>query len=264
MELIDIGANLTHDSFNTDRAEVISAAQAVGVSQMIVTGADLAGSAAAIQIAQSNPSVLYATAGVHPHHASEWSDAIANSIEQYAGESCVVAVGEAGLDFNRNYSSVADQERALHGQLSIAAKLGKPVFLHERDAFEAFAKIIEEYREDLPAAVVHCFTGQAEHLAAYLEMDLHIGITGWICDERRGHHLHDMVVSIPAGRLMIETDAPYLLPRDIRPKPKSRRNVPAYLPHIAEVIAAHREESVETLAKHTTATARDFFNINAA
>jgi TatD DNase family protein len=110
--------------------------------------------------------------------------------------------------------------------------------------------------------VAHCFTGTREQMLEYLEMGLWIGITGWICDERRGHHLRELVGLVPAGRLMIETDGPYLLPRDLVPKPASRRNEPCHLPHIAGVIARERGESLETLAAHTTQTARDFFLFN--
>lgn len=123
--------------------------------------------------------------------------------------------------------------------------------------------ILKDYRDHLTAAVVHCFTGEQQALFSYLDLDLHIGITGWICDERRGTHLHPLVREIPRGRLMLESDAPYLLPRTLRPKPKNGRNEPAYLPEVLREVALHRNESTEDLAEHSTASARAFFGLSA-
>lgn len=150
---------------------------------------------------------------------------------------------------------------ALGEQLALAAELGKPVFLHERDASQRLAAILRHYRDSLTAAVVHCFTGDRQALFAYLDLDLHIGITGWICDERRGSHLHPLVREIPAGRLMLESDAPYLLPRTLRPRPRSGHNEPAFLPEVLREVAQHRGESMEVLAAHSTACARCFFGL---
>ena len=177
------------------------------------------------------------------------------------GSDRVVAIGECGLDYYRNYSPHADQERAFAAQLELAAELGLPVFLHQRDAHERFVAILREHRARLVRAVAHCFTGTDAELDDYLEMDLHIGITGWICDERRGAHLRELVRRIPAQRLMLETDAPYLLPRDLVPKPAARRNEPMYLAHVLKVVAACRDEDAGALATTTTATSRAFFGL---
>ena len=109
---------------------------------------------------------------------------------------------------------------------------------------------------------MHCFTGTGEALARYLDLDLHVGITGWICDERRGTHLRELVRRVPKERLMIETDAPFILPRDLRPKPKSNRNEPALLPHVLRTVAAARGESADELARSTSETARAFFALS--
>lgn len=261
MELVDIGANLTHESFHADLQQVLARAACAGVAQMIVTGSTAVESLASLELAQTHPKILFATAGVHPHHAREWDAAVAESIAGTAQHDVVVAVGEAGLDFNRDFSPRGDQERAFIAQLQLAEQLEKPLFLHERDAFERFHSIVREHRAGLGAAVVHCFTGDEAALDAYLELDLHIGITGWICDERRGLHLRELVSRIPANRLMIETDAPYLLPRDLRPKPKSRRNEPSHLAHILCSVAQARDEDPAVFAAQTTATARAFFRL---
>ncbi|NIR32153.1 MAG: hydrolase TatD, partial [Gammaproteobacteria bacterium] len=177
-----------------------------------------------------------------------------------AADPLLVAIGETGLDFNRDFSPRPVQRDLFERQLQLAAELGLPVFAHERDAHGAFVEILRPLRGELKAIVVHCFTGTAEELDAYLELDCHIGITGWICDERRGHHLHDFLERIPHERLMVETDAPYLLPRDLDPRPRTRRNEPMYLAHIVDTLGRIRGEDPAVLATRTTATARRFFD----
>ena len=261
MNLIDIGANLTHDSFDPDRSEVIERAREAGVARMVVTGADVEHSRAAIDLAGRWPGVLSATAGVHPHHAGDFGAAMEAELDSLLGKPGVVAAGECGLDYFRDFSPREAQRHAFTRQIELGIRHGLPLFLHQRDAHEDFIAILDEFNGNLPATVVHCFTGGAEELDHYLERDFHVGITGWICDERRGHHLLDLVPRIPAGRLMLETDAPYLLPRDLKPRPRTRRNEPMWLPHIAEVVAQARGETIEELAAHTTATAGAFFRI---
>ena len=262
--IIDIGVNLTHDSFDHDRQAVLDRAVAAGVVQMIVTGTSVAASTDAAALSAANPGVIFATAGMHPHHASEFDDDAVARFRQLAQHPQVVAIGECGLDHFRNFSPPADQERAFVAQLELAAEVQLPVFLHQRDAHETFVSILREYRDRLCGGVAHCFTGNKRELHDCLDLDLHIGITGWICDERRGHDLRAAAASIPAGRLMIETDAPYLLPRDLTPQPKTRRNEPMHLPHILEVLADHSNRDFSELARETTATARSFFDLPVA
>lgn len=261
MELIDIGVNLTNRSFRKDRDEVVARARAAGVSGMVVTGTSVDGSRAALALARTRPGVLYATAGVHPHDAKTCDDGTLIALRELAAHDAVVAIGECGLDYNRDFSPRPVQDRWFEAQVNLAAELEMPLFLHERDAHERFLEILRRHRSRLVAACVHCFTGTAEELAAYLDLDLHVGITGWICDERRGLHLRELVKSVPADRLMIETDAPFLLPRTIEPKPKGRRNEPAFLPHVLNAVAEARGEARETLAQSTTAAARAFFGL---
>ncbi|MFQ5609754.1 MAG: TatD family hydrolase [Woeseiaceae bacterium] len=261
---MDIGANLSHDSFRHDLPQVLERAGAAGVAQMIVTGASESESRAAYDIASAHPGVLFATAGVHPHLAREWTDDTATVIRELARSPIVVAVGEAGLDFNRDFSPRPIQERVFAAQLELAVELGMPVFMHERDAHDRFVAILGEYQTRLGPAVIHCFTGDAPELERYLELDLHVGITGWICDERRGTRLRELVSRIPLERLMLETDSPYLLPRDLDPRPKSRRNEPMHLAHILETVAACRQIDPAELADATTRTARAFFGLEAA
>jgi TatD DNase family protein len=205
--------------------------------------------------------VLFATAGVHPHRASEWNDGVERLMRELAGQDGVVAVGEAGLDYFRDFSPRPDQQHAFEAQLQIGADTGLPLFLHLRDAHEDFHAMLQEWRDRLAEVVVHCFTGSRDELHAYLDLDCHIGITGWICDERRGEHMKEFLGDIPATRLMIETDAPYLKPRNLRPRVKSHRNEPRFLPWILGTLAASRDENPEELAAATTATARTFFRL---
>jgi TatD DNase family protein len=257
--LVDIGLNLAHDSFDHDRDHVVAAALAAGVRHMVITGSTLGSSRAAIDLARTAPERYRATAGIHPHHAHEFHAEDIPALRTLLQEPEVGAAGECGLDFFRNFSPHADQERSFRLQLELAVELGKPVFLHQRDAHDAFMAILRDYRPRLVAGVAHCFTGDERELRDYLALDLSVGITGWICDERRGHHLRDLVRLIPADRLMIESDAPYLLPRDLSPKPQSRRNEPKYLPHVLDTVAACRGEPPAEVAAATTRNALKFF-----
>jgi TatD DNase family protein len=258
MNLIDIGINLTHQAYGDDRDAVISRAFAANVTQLIVTGATIDGSGAALQIAALHPHRVFATAGVHPHHAVELHEAQLPALRALLAQPGVVALGECGLDYYRNYSPYEAQRRAFALQLGLAAETGKPLFLHQRDAHRDFIAALRELGGPV-RGVAHCFTGGADELDSYLELGLHIGITGWICDERRGQHLIGLVARIPRGRLLLETDGPYLLPRDLHPKPAVRRNEPHYLPHIAATVARARGETLADCAAHTSAAARALF-----
>jgi TatD DNase family protein len=258
-ELIDIGSNLTHDSFAADLAAVMQRAALAGVHRQIVTGANLASSRRAAQLADTHPAALRSTAGVHPHHAVEFTAAHHAELIELLRLPAVVAVGECGLDYFRNISPPSAQRSAFVAQLEIAVAVGKPVFLHQRDAHPDFTAILKDYAGRLTGGVAHCFTGGGLELEAYLELGLYIGITGWVCDERRGLALRDAVPGIPDARLLLETDAPYLLPRDLDPKPKSRRNEPAYLVHVARTVAALRGDTLENVAAFTTRNAAALF-----
>jgi TatD DNase family protein len=196
--LIDIGANLGHTSFKSDLSAVLARAKAVGVGQIIVTGASKEGSVDAMQLAQNYPGFLYATAGVHPHHADEYDSFTEELLADLLANDVVRAGGECGLDYNRNFSSRQAQQFAFERQLGLAIAANKPVFLHQRDAHQDFLGILKSHRAALKNAVVHCFTDTRDALNDYLALDCYIGITGWICDERRGTHLLAAVRDIPS------------------------------------------------------------------
>lgn len=259
-DIIDIGLNLAHDSFDADREAVLERAAAVGVRRMVITGSSIASTRTAIEMTALRPDRFRATAGVHPHHASDLDAAAAEILASLAQAHEVVAVGECGLDYFRDFSPRDRQADAFQRQLELAARLGKPVFLHQRDAHEDFLAIMREHRSRLTGGVAHCFTGSVQEARDYLDLDLYLGITGWICDERRGLHLREVVGIIPPDRLLIETDAPYLLPRDLTPKPRSRRNEPMYLPNVLAAVAAARGESPSEVARATTENALRLFD----
>ncbi len=260
--LVDIAINLTDKAFSKDREAVIERAFDAGVNTLVVTGTDLDESEQAAELTERYPGQLFSTAGVHPHYARSCPPDYLTRVKALLNEAGVKAIGETGLDFNRNFSAPDQQIRVFEQQLELACETGMPIFMHERDAHERFHEMVRHYRDHLSNAVLHCFTGSRKELFACLDLDLHIGITGWICDERRGQHLLPLLKEIPENRLMLETDAPWLLPRTLSPKPKSRRNEPAFLRHICEQAAASMGIEAEALARRTTANARGFFNLD--
>ena len=264
--MIDIGVNLTNSQLLSDHIEIIDRAKTAGLTHCVVTGTSVDESAKAIELIESLETqysdFLSCTTGVHPHDAKDWQPSYSADLKALASHSSVVAIGEAGLDFHRNFSPPEKQIEAFEAQVAIAIETGKPMFLHERDAFKKQQDILQYHRDDLSRAVIHCFTGDKKALFAYLDLDFHIGITGWVCDERRGQDLAAIVSNIPLDRLMVETDAPYLLPRNIAPKPKSRVNEPAYLPWVIKKVAGCFDLPESKIAASTTDTAIKFFDLN--
>ena len=264
MALFDFCLNLTSSQFKDDQELVLERAKQAGVDHFLIAGSDLEDSQLAIELCTQYSHNLYATVGVHPHNARSWQDNTFSSLQALAKHSQVLAIGEACLDFHRNLSTQEQQEHAFRQQIELSIELGLPLFLHERDAHDRFREIISAYHNQLKATVVHCFTGDRRALECYIEMGFYIGITGWICDERRGKHLHELVSLIPQHRLLIETDAPYLLPRNLRPKPKNPRNEPCHLPHIAEHIAHHRGDDSLELCRYSRDNALRFLGLTQA
>ncbi len=265
LELVDIGVNLTHRRFASDLPDVLARAEAAGVVHLVVTGTSIEGSRAALSLARAHPDRLTATTGIHPHHASQFDAGSIRTLRELANTrtergSAAVAIGECGLDYDRDFSPRAIQRACFAAQLALAAELGLPVFLHQRAAHEDFAAILREHRPSLRAAVVHCFTDGPAVLESYLELDCHVGVTGWITDERRGHALRESTPRVPPDRLMLETDAPFLTPRGA-PTDARRRNEPAYLPLVLHAVAEVTRSSPAEVAAATTQTAARFFGL---
>lgn len=272
LALVDIGLNLGSARFNQDRTEVLQRAREAGIAKTIVTGTSVEASVQALELCQryaaEYPGMLYATVGIHPHDASTWKDDTLRRLRGLVQNARAVAIGETGLDFNRDYSPRIDQEKAFELQIELASSCGLPLFLHERDAHRRQLEILKSHRDQFSDAVIHCFTGTRSDLFNYLDLNLHIGITGWICDPRRGLELRDMAKNIPLDRLMIETDAPFLLPKNIprtQPLPAHKnRNEPACLPWVLNGLALCREESPSEIARATTANACRVFRLGRA
>lgn len=259
--LFDVGVNLTSSAFESDRVEIVQRARQAGVQQMLLIGSNLEDSQSAQQLTRQFEQ-CYCSVGIHPHYASEFTAQSLEALRALAHLPGVVAIGETGLDFNRNYSPPEAQMLAFEQQTTLAESLDMPLYLHQRDAHDALLEIIKPNRSKLNAILLHCFTGTQKELEDYLDMDCYIGITGWICDERRGTHLLPLLQLIPENRLVLETDAPYLLPRTLSPKPKSRRNEPAYLYYVLEQVAKALGITCEELAARTTDNARRLFSLN--
>ena len=259
--MIDIGVNLTNARFDKDRDALILRAKTAGISAMLVTGTNISESQNAAQLSAQYPNYLYSTAGVHPHDADNVSDNYLQDIRSLTKHNGVIAIGECGLDFNRNFSVPKQQEKVFAEQIALAAELQLPLFLHQRDAFAPWFQLLSPYLTKVPAMISHCFTGNGDELDQCLSAGMYIGITGWVCDERRGKSLQALIPSIPLNRLMIETDAPYLTPRTIRPKPKSSRNEPSYLPYVVEKLAELYQCSAQDVINASSDNARHVFNL---
>ncbi len=259
--LVDIGINLAHDSYERDRADVIARARQAGVVAMIVTGSTIADSARAIALCREYPDLLRATAGVHPHHATTLGAGDVPRLAELLADPMTVAAGECGLDYFRNFSPPAQQRHAFELQLQLASRHQRPLFLHQRDAHADFLSMLREHPDAASRAVLHCFTNGIAEVEDCLAAGLHIGVTGWICDERRGQPLREAVTRIPDERLMLETDGPYLLPRTIEPRPAHRRNEPQYLPVVLQALASCRGQTPQQVAAITTANACRFFGL---
>lgn len=260
--MIDIGINLTNNRFDKDRDDVLLRAKSNGVNGLLVTGTNILESQKALKLCQKYANYLNCTVGVHPHDADNVQHDYIDLIEKLAESPFVKAIGECGLDFNRNFSTPENQIKVFSNQIELAAKLDLPLFLHQRDAFEQWYSLLLPYVDKIPAMVAHCFTGSINELQQCLDAGMYIGITGWLCDERRGKELRDAVSVIPLERLMIETDAPYLTPRTIKPKPKSSRNEPSYLPYIVRAIAEFTDYSEQQIIEQTEQNSRQVFNWN--
>jgi TatD DNase family protein len=262
-DLVDIGANLAHDSFERDLDEVLVRAREAGVRRLLVTGSTAESSRRALALARGAPGSLFATAGVHPHHALEFGPGTAGELVGLAAHPEVVAIGECGLDYFRDLSPRPAQRFAFERQLGLAAVVGKPVFLHQREAHADFLAILREHVGTLAGGVAHCFTGSRAEMEDYLALGLHVGVTGWICDERRGAALREAVAALPLDRVMLETDAPYLTPRTLGGRHPSRRNEPANLPEILRVTAGFMGVEPGLLAAASTANAERLFGLTA-
>ena len=256
--MIDIGVNFHSAQLKGLEAELLTRAAAAGVTHFLATGTSLQASELALGFAREHGRV-WATAGVHPHDAKHWTAHSAAEFAPLWADDRVVAVGECGLDYNRMFSPREDQRRAFEAQIAAAVRLDKPLFLHSRDAFDDFHAMLRDAADAGAHGVVHCFTDGAAEAQACLALGFDLGITGWVTDAARGTALRDALRVIPLERLHLETDAPYLRPKNAG---KTRPyNEPALLPFVAKAVAELKGVDVATLAAHASANSRRLFKL---
>ena len=258
-EIADIACNFTSERFNKDLDDVIKRAIANKITKFGLICSRLSDIEKLLEIYNRYSKDMFFTIGVHPHHANEINEEYLKKLKEVINNNNPHAIGETGLDFFRNLSTYEEQIYAFEEQIKIAIDTNKPLFLHQRDSHDDFIKILRKYSSDINKSVVHCFTGTKEQLNDYLELDCYIGVTGWICDAKRNVELRKTIKNIPLERLMIETDCPYLIPKNLDEKPKNNRNEPTYLNHIANEVATLMKKDINDIREKTYKTSLSFF-----
>ena len=258
-EVADIACNFTSERFDKDLDEVINRAVANKITKFGLICSRMSDVNKLLKIYEQYSKNMFYTIGVHPHHANEINDDYLKKLKDEITTNNPHAIGETGLDFFRNLSTYEEQIYAFEEQIKIAIDTNKPLFLHQRDSHDDFIKILRKYSSDISKAVVHCFTGTQEQLDDYLELNFYIGVTGWICDEKRNVELRKTIKNIPLEKLMIETDCPYLIPKNLVEKPKNNRNEPSNLNHIINEIAELMEIDIDILRKQTFVNTINYF-----
>ena len=261
MLLADSCFNFTHDSFKNDLNSVINDSICSDVKYLFCPASREIEIEDILKTCEKLPENIFAGVGIHPHYSSELKPSTYENLKRYANHNSVKAIGEIGLDYFRNFQSQGVQKKCFENLLELAIETKLPAFLHHRDAFSDFFPILSNAINDLPPSIVHCFTGTKKELKSFLDLGLYIGITGWVCDPKRGSEVKSLLKYIPVDRMLIETDAPYLLPKDLKPKPKNNRNLPKYLNHILSVIAKEIDISEDELGTLTTNNFKDLFKV---
>lgn len=255
--MIDIGVNLSNVQFKTDIEIVIKNAKEHGVSSIILTSTNFKSYLENLDIIKKFQEFIHLTTtfGVHPHQA-ESDTTLFNNINELINPN-IVAIGEFGLDYYRQISSINIQRLVMEKHIEIGAKYPNlPFFLHERQAFDDFVNILNNQSHS-NNKVVHCFTGNKEQVKKYLDLNCFIGITGWITDKRRNQELIEAIKYIPIDKIMIETDSPYLTPKM---KKTPIRNEPKYLHLILDAVAFHKNLDKEKAKLIIQKNTIDFFN----
>jgi TatD DNase family protein len=259
-EIADIACNFTSDRFEKDLDEVIDRAVTNNITKFGLICSQLSDLGKLLEIYKRYSKEMFFTIGVHPHHANEINEEYLKKLKEAISINNPHAIGETGLDFFRNLSTYEEQIFAFEEQIKIAIDKNIPLFLHQRDSHDDFIKILRKYSSEISKAVVHCFTGTQKQLDDYLELDFYIGVTGWICDEKRNVELRKTIKNIPLEKLMIETDCPYLIPKNLQNKPKNNRNEPNNLNHIVKEICILMNIEEGLLRERSFQNTINFFN----
>ena len=258
-EIADIACNFTSERFDKDLNNIIKKAIVNKITKFGLICSQLSDLDKLLKIYNQYCKNMFFTIGVHPHHANEIDKEYLENLKEQIVKNNPHAIGETGLDFFRNLSTYEEQIYAFEEQIKIAIDTNKPLFLHQRDSHEDFIKILRKYSPYINKAVVHCFTGTQKQLDDYLKLDCYIGITGWICDEKRNVELRKTIKDIPLSKLMVETDSPYLLPKNLLNKPKNNRNEPSYLNHIVTEISMLLDINEADVRKESFKNTLSFF-----
>jgi len=262
-QIIDIGANLTDKQFRNDLYEILEKAYQQNIT-IIITGSTIKSSYDAFEIVRKNQKYnLFSTVGIHPHNAKMWNEKTKSSIIDLSKNKEIVAIGECGLDYNRMFSTKEQQLYCFEQHIQIAIDAELPLFCHERDAFDDFIKIIDKYKNKLIEKnikiVIHCFTGNLYEASEYIKRGCYIGLTGFICDDRRNINITNIIRKhiIPLDKLMTETDAPYMTPSFSIP----RRNEPSNIKYVIGKLAELFSLSENEIISQTTRNAISVFNL---
>lgn len=275
--LVDCGVNLTNPKFHQNQDYVIARALASGVQKMVITGLKMNGSKSAVVMSKTRPNILYAAVGIHPHFVKDdWNDTTLDTLEELVKNPETVAIGECGLDYNRLYSPKDLQETAFKKQVQLAVRYQKTLLVHERDSHDAIMEVLKEFGSTLPPVIIHCFTGTAEQIKAYIERGFYIGVTGFVCKDKHGLALRNAIKdgTLPLNRIVVQTNAPYMTPNTPREEmdPVSQTlldhcfadNEPCTLSIIVRCIAKCLSQEPKHVADALTDTAVNIFRFQKA
>lgn len=254
--LIDTHAHIEMKEFDLDRDEVLKRAKEAGVGYLISVGANLAGSIKAVELAEKYENV-YASVGIHPHDVKNMDETTFLTLRELAKSSKVVAIGEIGLDYFKEFSPKELQIHRFREFLALAKELKKPVIIHDRDAHEDTLRILKE--ECVKNGVVHCFSGDYDFAKEIMKLGFYISFTGVITFPK-AEEARKIVEQVPIEKMLVETDCPYLAPVPHRGK----RNEPAFVKEIAKTIAEVKGLSLDDVSRITTLNVKDLFGINGA
>ncbi len=254
--LIDSHCHLNFNKFDDDRVEVIGRAQAEGIAAFINPGTSLADSRQVVTLAEETPP-LYAAVGVHPNDAAGVDPSVLADLRVLAQHPQAVAIGEIGLDYYWDEAPRPVQRRVFEQQLALALDLNLPVIIHQRESAADTMDVLRNWgREQHPGLVLHSFSGDQAMADEAIELGFHIGISGPVTF-KNARDLPGIVASIPADRLLVETDAPFLSPHPFRGK----RNEPARVKMVAEKVAELQNVSFEAMSRQLTRNTVELFRL---
>lgn len=259
--LIDCVAKLTDNVFQEDVDQVIERAKLAHISRIIVAANNDMQSLSAVELAIRHSDCLFASIGIHPHFAAACYGRWSNTLERLGKMKRVVAIGECGLDYVEFYAEPEIQEQCFEAQLEYASQNGLPVILKQLEAHDSFMELVEKWRPNLVGGMINGFSGNAQELKDYLDLDLHIGINGCISETRTSKRLSKLIPHIPGDRLLLCSDSPRQLPNTVKPKPRARRNEPMFLSHVCQQLSRILGIQVAELANITSTNAVDLFKL---